>query len=215
MSEITIHIGLGKSNAGDLKNSAYGGVGSAPSACVILVPAEYSETIDDAIKCIYTSTDEEAVKTAENYAKKLKSPIEYKSKKLLHWDLGDLQGEPDSTLVSRLPFHVEWSPEGKVSGGESFNDFKKRFLRELEGILEESKRENSHILVVTHNICCKLTHAWFEEKSEQGDKEDEFYQVDGSDFIGDGFKTLMPIRICFDGQWECEEIGKKNGEDDD
>lgn len=225
MAEITIKIGLGKDEQSDSMMADRGGNASNPSACVILVPEDFEEPIFDKIKCIYVSNDENSVKTAEKYSKELNSPVEYKTKNLLYWDIGDLRNESSDTLKSRLPFYIDWAPETKVDNKESFNEFKKRFLSELEGIMEEAKKENASILVVSHNVCCKLAYAWLEETEEhpESGKNDEFYTVDSADFIGTGFKDPFPIRIEWDGsEWECEEFSEdsdgseeeENGKDD-
>lgn len=218
MAEITITIGLGRDDQSDSTSADLGGNASNPSACVILVPEDFQEPILYKIKCIYTSSDENSVKTAEKYSKELNSPVEYQTKKLLYWDIGDLRNEADSTLVSRLPFYVDWSPQERVDGKESFNDFKKRFLGELEAIMEEAKKENASILVVSHNVCCKLAYAWLEETEEhpESGKNDEFYTVDSSEFIGTGFKDPFPIRIEWNGsEWECEEFGEDRSEEEE
>lgn len=217
MAEITINIGLGQDSQSDSKSAYPGGSASNPSACVILVPVECNKPIDGKIKCIYCSTDPQAIKKAEELSQKLNSPLEYKTKKLLYWDIGDLIDEPDSTKVAQLPFYIDWSPEEKVRNGESFNEFKKRFLGELESIMEEAKKENAFILVVTHNDCCKLAYAWMEEKEDEAESEedDEFYTVDREEFLGKGFKDPFPIRIEQDGSgWTCEELDEEISEEE-
>lgn len=217
MAEITIKIGLGQDSQSDSKEADSGGKASNPSACVILVPCDYNEPIDGKIKCIYCSTDPQAIKKAEEFSRKLNSPLEYKTKKLLYWDIGDLIDEPDSTKVAQLPFYIDWSPQEKVRDGESFNEFKKRFLGELESIMEQAKKENASILVVTHNDCCKLAYAWLEEKEENAEsgKNDEFYTVDREEFLGTGFKDPLPIRIERDGsEWTCEELEEEISEEE-
>lgn len=205
---ITITLGLGE-EAQQKKLEDSGGKTPNPAVCVFLVPFSYEGLLDSKFDKIIASSDKQAVEKAQELSKKLKIPLEYFSKKLLYWDLGDLKEEPESTKLARLPFYMDFSPNEKISGGESFNNFKKRFFSEFENILEMAKEEKKRILIITHNDVCRLVDAWFEEKEEKPtvESEDEFYTVDSEKFLGKGFKNQDPLRVEWDGsEWHCEEF---------
>lgn len=211
MNEILIQIGFNKGDSAEHKANS-GGNGPNPAACVTLVPENGDFEVE--ADCICASTDKEATKTAEKYSQKLKIPIQYQLKSLKAWNIGDLEEQPDSTKSGRIKMYVDWNPDEKVNGGESFNSFKKRVLKEIESILEDSKKERKKILVVTSNVCCKLVYAWFEGKSK-----DDVYNVDTEEFVEEGFRDPFPIRIEWNGsEFECEELEyeeKENEEEDD
>lgn len=211
MNEITIHIGFGKSDSAEKKANS-GGNGPDPTACVTLVPDQGEFQVNAEYIC--SSTEKEATKTAEKYSQTLKIPIQYQSKALNSWKIGDLEEQPDSTKIGRIKMYVDWNPDEKVNGGESFNTFKNRLLKEIESILDKAKKDKKEILVVTSNICCKLVYSWFEGKSK-----DDVYNVDTEEFVEEGFRDPFPIRIEWNGsEFECEELEyeeKENEEEDD
>lgn len=57
---------------------------------------------------------------------------------LLPWNLGDFQGKPVSDVGEKINYYV-YHPDEVVPSGESFNQFKQRFLPAFRGAMNQGK----------------------------------------------------------------------------
>jgi probable phosphoglycerate mutase len=78
------------------------------------------------------------------------------------WNLGILQGQETDKVKSRMKYYAD-NPDEVVEDGESFNNFKKRYISFLQRIIGEANRDNSVIVLVTHFRNVKMAQAWIEK----------------------------------------------------
>ncbi len=72
------------------------------------------------------------------------------------WDVGDFVGTNAAETMPKLADYANAGYE-RVPGGESFNQFRKRFLL---GLYEALLRNHGFIGIVTHHRCERLLKAW-------------------------------------------------------
>lgn len=162
------------------------------------------------ISKIYSSDLSRAKETADIISKAIGAPVEYYSKDFRPWNLGDLQGKSSKEAQPEMEKYAEWTPDKKVTGGESFNDFKSRFLGSIEKIMADLEKNPDKIAIVSHFRNLKLAEAWEEEKKEMnGENKDSNYPIDYATF----FENNMPVGSClkfeYNGEWEMEKCSKE------
>lgn len=112
---------------------------------------------------IYSSDLQRARIVAEHIAKvahKSGNPVPLiDTEKLRPWDLGILHGKEVNKVLPLMNKCVE-HPDVQVPNGESFDDYRRRYLPFLAQMLAEAKRSPSHIIAVTHSRNVQLARAW-------------------------------------------------------
>lgn len=109
----------------------------------------------DVIVC---SDLDRAIETAQIISEITDKPIEGKTSVLRPWDVGELTGKESKAVIPKMMEYVNNHPDEKVPEGESFNDFKNRFLDGIERIVH--KFENKVVLVVAHHRNERMLEAW-------------------------------------------------------
>lgn len=116
---------------------------------------------------IVTSDLKRAADTAGIISTTLDVPVEWKTEKFRPWNVGDYAGEISSKAIPILADYAENKPDQKLPGGESFNDFRKRFFSGLDEALDKFK---GVVAIVSHHRDERLLKAWIAGG----------YQTDGS-----------------------------------
>lgn len=129
---------------------------------------------------IYSSDLIRAEETADIINKHFHAPI-ITSMTLRPWNLGVFQGKETSKVIDELNDHVKNENE-PVKDGESFKEFRLRYLGELKKIIDEAKTERKTIFVVSHFRNLKTAMAW----CKAGCPDDLHIDLDG--FFEDSFK---------------------------
>lgn len=95
------------------------------------------------------------------------------------WNLGEFQGQESADVAPAISGYVLDRPDEQVPGGESFTDFKTRFLPAFEKLLEEAKTGKT-VALVTHYRCVKLAEAWLAngQKDQLAIVPQEFLKAD-------------------------------------
>jgi len=105
------------------------------------------------------------------------------------WDIGDLEGRPESTdrkTVNNLVKNSSEKPQGNSGNrGESFNEFKDRVINAFRGLLQTAP---DNTLVVTHSSVIKILDSWIKEGKTNDNKIDINYYLAGTTDTGDVFK---------------------------
>ncbi len=79
------------------------------------------------------------------------------------WNLGDFQGKPVKDSLDRLMELMTEKPNDDVPGGESFNDFLKRYIPALENAFGEAeKAPDEFVVIVAHMRNQRAAKAWFD-----------------------------------------------------
>lgn len=119
-----------------------------------------------------------AVETAQIISDITGKPIEGKTDLLRPWDVGELTGKESKTVIPRMMEYVNKHPDEKVPEGESFNNFKKRFLGGIEKIIESFPSKT--ILFVAHHRNDRLLNAWIADGCpSNGDFNHEIFNTKG------------------------------------
>ena len=79
---------------------------------------------------------------------------------LAPWNLGTFQGKLQSDVNPQINDYIANKPDEAVPGGESFNDFRKRFIGGLQQAID-SWRPGEKPLLLTHSIGVHTAQAWF------------------------------------------------------
>jgi broad specificity phosphatase PhoE len=107
---------------------------------------------------IICSDLQRTVKTAEIISEETGVPVAGKTEVLRPWDVGELTGKESKAVIPKMMEYVNEHPDEKVPEGESFNDFKMRYLNGLEKILR--KFPKNKICLVAHHRNQVLLDAW-------------------------------------------------------
>lgn len=151
------------------------------------------------IDIIYASDLGRAKQTAEIIAKASNIPV-IVDPKFRPWNLGEYQGQKTKDVIDKLNEMIE-KGDTVPKGGESFNDFKARYLGELEKLIELSKKENKRVAVVAHYRNLKTAKAWF----NHGHKSD--LSLDPIEMKRDDINTGSAIKLNFNKD-KIEDIKK-------
>jgi broad specificity phosphatase PhoE len=115
------------------------------------------ELKDSGIKYIVTSDLKRAEQTAQAIAKATGAEVET-DPGLRPWKFGPtIEGKPTADMLARINRLVD-KPDRVPPGGESFNQFKKRFIAAFHDALDAHPDETTAI--VTHYRGTKLLEAW-------------------------------------------------------
>jgi len=121
------------------------------------VQATAEELKDSGITTILTSDLDRARQTADAIAKTTGAKV-VDDPGLRPWNLGHtIEGKPTEKMLPVIKGYVE-QPDKKPPGGETFNEFKDRFLGAFKAAQEGYSDENTAI--VTHYRGTKLLDAW-------------------------------------------------------
>lgn len=110
------------------------------------------------ISIVYSSDLRRTLATARPIAAALKVPLRV-DHAFRPWGLGDFEGQPSEIAYPKLKIYAVEKPDAKVPGGESFNEFTGRLLKELNDLLAQVKAGKT-IAVVTHYRDVKVADAW-------------------------------------------------------
>lgn len=124
------------------------------------------------VEGIVTSDLNRAVKTAQIISKETGIPIIEKDKDLRSWKLGKFEGENPKDVEPILEHFAQAEPDLKLpGGGESFNEYKRRFL---EGVEKIRKKYRGHkIAILTHSHGTRIIRAWEKEGQPKDFKIDK------------------------------------------
>jgi broad specificity phosphatase PhoE len=111
-------------------------------------------------KKIYSSDLIRAHETAAIIDEDFNIPLET-SKSLRPWNLGDYQGKETSKILGELNDLIKHEDKS-VKNGESFKEFRVRYLSLMKQIVDQAKKEHCTIFVVAHFRNLKCCDAWVE-----------------------------------------------------
>lgn len=107
---------------------------------------------------IFSSDLCRARETADIINQDHKVPI-IDSMALRPWNLGKFQGKPTDDVIDEIDHHI-YSPDLQVPDGETFNQFRTRYIGLLDKIIRQSIQEKQVLLVATHLRNLKLADGW-------------------------------------------------------
>ena len=110
---------------------------------------------------IITSDLSRAHDTAKAVSKHTGAPILKVTKGLRPWNLGDFQGKDVKTTLPQMQDFIKNKPDEQVPGGESFNAFKRRFIKLVEAV--QKKYPKHKMAIVTHHRGERLLQGWINE----------------------------------------------------
>ncbi len=110
------------------------------------------------IDIIATSDFIRAKDTAQIISIETRKPISLISEDFRPWDLGNLTDEKIDDVKDIMIAHVEDMPDIPIEDGESFNNFKERFLNSFCELL--NKYEGLDLALVTHHRNERVIAAW-------------------------------------------------------
>lgn len=142
-----------------------------------------------------------ARQTAEAISKKTGAPIST-TMGLRPWNVGNLTGKPSDKVHHIMEEYARRKPNEPIPGGESFNEFKNRFLDTLKHVITNYP---DNVALVTHYRGVKLAQAWI-KAGQKGNNVDinDFLKYSNTDKPG-CFNTLKrkngkiinsPGKIC-------------------
>jgi hypothetical protein len=108
--------------------------------------------------CIITSDLQRARHTAEIVSRATGKPIIRATRGLRTWHLGQMSGKPLTECFEELADYIRLRPASAPPSGESFDDFRSRFLDELDRIRREHPGET--VLICTHSKNERLLEGW-------------------------------------------------------
>lgn len=109
------------------------------------------------IDIIVASDLERARETADIISRITGVPVREVSKEFRPWNVGEYAGQLTSTSIPILIDYATNMPDNPLPGGESFNEFKARFLSGVSRVLSEY---SGRVAVVTHHRGERLMEAW-------------------------------------------------------
>lgn len=116
------------------------------------------------IRFILCSDLSRAATTAKIISRETGAPVTLKSQAFRPWNMGRLQGRKVDDVQGRLETYVKRYPYKAVPVGESFDEFKGRFLGALSHLLESyDDLALPTFAIVTHSRNLKLVEAWLHE----------------------------------------------------
>jgi broad specificity phosphatase PhoE len=107
---------------------------------------------------IVSSDLHRAVQTAKIVSDVTGRPYVLEEYNLRPWDYGDLVGKDEDLIFILQCEQYLPNPDECMPGGESFNEFKERYLDCIEGIIAGYTGQT--ILVISHSVNERLTRAW-------------------------------------------------------
>ena len=116
------------------------------------------ERLKGLVDVIVASDLKRTQETAKSISEKTGAPIVAFSKALRPWNVGVFTSQPVKLILNDLYTAAKRSPDEVIPEGESFNQFKDRFLKEMEQI--EKNFPDKRVAVVAHHRNQVLYDAW-------------------------------------------------------
>lgn len=139
---------------------------------------------------IYASDLYRTVQTALEVSKITGIPILGTTKKLRPWNVGELTGTDGEKAHKIMSEYARHKPDEELpGGGESFNQFKFRFLGGVIGMLNSNRGKK--IGFVSHSRGERIMHAW----EEAGCPDDLEIDLDEFLSMGEGTATAQELLI--------------------
>ncbi len=107
---------------------------------------------------IFSSDLVRARETGDIINKGHKVPI-VSSAALRPWNLGKYQGKVTDDVIGEINKHIN-SPDSPVPDGETFNEFRERYIGFLDRIIRQAIQEKQTLAVTTHLRNLKLADGW-------------------------------------------------------
>lgn len=123
---------------------------------------EAAKKLPDDIQLIVSSDLERAKETAKIISKEKGIPVVF-DPDLRSWNMGRYAGKNPQVIEPVLEHFARDFPNDKTPGGESFNEYKDRFLEGIEKI--KKKYAGKKIAILTHSHGIRILRAW--EKAGQ------------------------------------------------
>jgi broad specificity phosphatase PhoE len=131
--------------------------------------------------------------------------------RLESWAQGNLEGKPRELVKDQINNLIRQNPGFKLPGkgalstrpGESFDDFRQRFLSSIRGVMQQKANEPHKTLVVpTHSSGINLVHAWLangapDDLSIKPEEMDRPYGPPGS---------VVELKPDQHGKWSANEL---------
>lgn len=111
---------------------------------------------------IYVSDLLRAEQTALALSQETGIPVLGELRFLRPWNVGELTGTDGENAHKVMSELARSAPEEEIPGGESFNQFKYRYLMGMIGIL--NSRRGEKLIFVAHSRNERLAHAWVANK---------------------------------------------------
>jgi broad specificity phosphatase PhoE/cation transport regulator ChaB len=128
---------------------------------------------------IYSSDLKRAVDTADEIAKVKKMNVR-ETQALRPMHLGEFEGKISADVTNKVRPYVEDYPDEAIKDGESFDNFKERFLSFLKNQIETANKDKKNVLV-THYRDIRLMKAWLKAGGKDDIDVDEFMRHDPND----------------------------------
>jgi broad specificity phosphatase PhoE len=139
---------------------------------------------------IYSSDLVRAHETASIINQEFGVPI-VTTKTLRPWGLGVFQGKKTSDVIDELN-HLVLNDNEVPKDGESFRNFRERYLKQVKAIMDEAISKNTTLFIVSHFRNCKTYDAW-EAKGFPSD-----FSISDKVMIEDNVKPGEVIQINLD-----------------
>ena len=154
------------------------------------------------LRMIVCSDLDRAADTAAAISKATGAPVVLKSEAFRPWNMGSLQGRKVDDVHHRLELYVKRYPEKAVPGGESFDEFRARFLGALSSILEARDDDGlPDLAIVTHSRNLKLAEAWLKDGGQGEEVDGDTYLQRNAPAPG-GIVRLTPTK----NGWKFERL---------
>ena len=154
---------------------------------------------DEGIDAIYTSDLVRAQETAEIISEVTGAPILDVLEGLRPWNVGEYTGEKGEIVGPIMQKLIEEKPDEPSPGGESFTDFRDRYLTCVSSLLEKHKNEN--FAIVAHHRNERLLYSWA-KLGQTGD-----FQIDPKDMKIEGLVPGSALEYqLVDGRLGEEEV---------
>lgn len=149
---------------------------------------------------INTSDLIRAEETAQIINKEFDVPLDI-SKNLRPWNLGIYEGQKTKDVIDNLNHLIE-NENLRPPEGETFKEFRTRYLQELSNIMEQAKVSNVTLFVVSHFRNLKTATAWL----AAGAPSD--FSIDVDEMMSDNFKPGDVFDMPLDHK-KGEELEKR------
>lgn len=143
---------------------------------------------DENPSIIFASDLVRATETAEIINKEFETTI-ITTSALRPWNLGNLQGQPTKEVLNQMNFLIINDTYPAPGGGETFKQFRTRYLALMEKIINAAIQGNETIFVVSHFRNLITFDAWV----EAGYPKD--YSIDVNTVMTDRFKTGEILQV--------------------
>ncbi len=157
---------------------------------------------DESLSKIYTSDlNRAAYLAAQIYQKNEGKPPLKATKDLRPWNVGKWAGELVKEVMPKMLVYQLEKPTVPAPGGEAFNDFLKRFLPYFEDRLEEAKKSEGAVILVSHTRNLRAADAWLKAGMTGLETDKSIFRAK------DHIKTGNAIKLTWnEGKWRREEV---------